>query len=88
MGEPNEEQLIDNASQAAANQWAGPVDPVLGPRPSHDGGSECHGRVHGSAGEWAAHQNVGGHYETDSDGCYHSQLTLFGVDGGGVNCVH
>jgi len=88
VGLGDEEQLVDDASEAAADEWADPVHPLVSPLPADEGRAEGHGGVHGRAGEGAADQDVGADDEADGDGGDGAQAALLGVNGGGVHRVH
>uniref|UniRef100_A0A453J0A4 Uncharacterized protein n=1 Tax=Aegilops tauschii subsp. strangulata TaxID=200361 RepID=A0A453J0A4_AEGTS len=88
VGAGDEEQLVDDAGEAAADEGADPVHPLVPPLPADEGGAEGDGGVHGRAGEGAADQDVGAHDEADGDGRDGAQAALLGVHGRGVHRVH
>ena len=58
MGVADEEELVYDARNGAADERAKPVDPVVGPDPADDSRPEGDRRVHGGAVESAADENV------------------------------
>ena len=86
-GGANEDELIDDGGDAGADEWAEPVDPLVGPCPADDGGAEGHGGVHGGTVEGAAGEDVGANDEADGDGGDDADVALLGVHCGGVHRV-
>jgi hypothetical protein len=84
----DEEHVVDDAGEAAADERANPVHPVVLPGPADEGGAEGDGRVHGRAVEGAADQDVGADDEADGDGGDGTEAALLGVDRGGIHRVH
>lgn len=85
--EADEERVIDDGGDAAADQWADPVDPVVRPCPADHGGAERDGGVHRRTVEGAASQDVCTHYETNGNGSNHRQVTLLWIHSSGVDGV-
>jgi hypothetical protein len=88
VGVGDEEQLVDDAGEAAADEGPDPVHPLVAPLPADEGGAEGHGGVHGRAVEGAAHQDVGPHDEADGDGGDGAQAALLRVHRRRVHRVH
>ena len=78
---------VDDASEAAADERADPVDPDVGEVAAGHGGAEGAGRVHGPAGEGAGDEDVGADDESDGDGGDGAEGALLGVGRGGVHGV-
>lgn len=84
----DEEELVDDAGDPAADDGPGPVHPVVGPGPAHYRRPEWDCWVHGRAGEGPAGQNVGSHDETNGDWRNCAQISLLWVHGRGIHGVH
>jgi hypothetical protein len=87
VGAANEDVAVDEASEAAADERADPVDPVSGEVARGDGGAEGAGGVHGAAAEGPRGEDVGADDEADGDGRDGAERALLGVGGGGVHGV-
>lgn len=87
-GLADEDDLVDKGRDTGADEWAEPVDPVVGPCPADNGGTKGDGGVHGGAVERATGQDVGTHNETNSNGCDYANVTLFRIHCGRVHRVH
>ena len=84
---PNKDVPIYKPSKASADEWAHPVDPVLGEVSADNGWAEGAGRVHGPAAEWAGREDVGSDNKPDGDGRDDPDRALFGVGGRGIDGV-
>lgn len=82
------EDGVNDCSNGSTNEWTQPVDPVVSPCPAHHSRSEGDCWVHGCTVEGTACQDVGTHNETNCNGCNDPDVSLLGVDGGGVYSVN
>jgi len=78
---------VHDASEAAADERADPVDPDVGEVAAGHGGAEGASRVHGPAGEGPGYEDVGADDEADGDGSDGAEGALLRVSRGGVHSV-
>lgn len=83
----DEDKLVDESSESTTDKRTSPVDPVVGPRPAHDGWSKSHGWVHGGSAESSTGEDVSSNDETYGDWCDCSETTVLGINGCGVDGV-
>ena len=84
----DEEDLVHKSSKPSSDQRPGPVDPVVGPGPAHQGRPKWYCWVHWGTVEGPTCQNVSTHDKTDGNRCNNSQIALLWINGCGVDCVH
>src|SRR5580765_7396664 len=66
----NQESTINQPGQAAANQWANPIDDMVVPMATGQGWTEGSRGVHRSAGERSTEENIQGNGQADCQAAY------------------
>lgn len=84
----DEEDLINKSRNPGADERADPVHPVAAPTPAYHRGAKGDGGVHGGAGEGAAGQDVGPHYEANGDRGNCANVALLWINCSRIHCVN
>ncbi|GAY56645.1 hypothetical protein CUMW_173450 [Citrus unshiu] len=66
----NHQVLIHDCSEPTSDERPDPVDPILRPSPSHQGGPEGPGGIHGCSVEWPADEDVRPGEKPHGQWCY------------------
>lgn len=84
----NEEDLINNSSDASPNEWTEPVDPVVVPCPADYSWSKGDCWVHGCTIKCTTCQDIGAHNETNCNGCNYPNVSVLWIHGCCIYSVH